>query len=74
MVCCYTEQDWRRVGELIGRAAVLDSKKRPDPVDGLVALTAMEIDAALVATSDPDDIQAYLDQLPGSAAITVQAV
>lgn len=49
-------------------------KKRPDPVDGLVALTAMEIDAALVATSDPDDIQAYLDQLPGSAAITVQAV
>lgn len=73
VVCCHTEQDWRRVGELIGRAA-LNPKKRPDPVDGLVALTAMDIDAALVATSDPDDIQAYLDQLPGSAAITVQGV
>ncbi len=73
VVCCYTEQDWRRVGELIGRAA-LNPMKRPDPVDGLVALTAMDIDAALIATSHPDDIQAYLDQLPGSAAITVQGI
>ncbi|MBC3843711.1 hypothetical protein GXW82_36340 [Streptacidiphilus sp. 4-A2] len=73
VVCCYTEHDWRRAGELIGRAA-LNPKKRPDPVDGLVALTAMDIDAALVATSDPDGIQAYLNQLPGSEAITVQGV
>jgi hypothetical protein len=62
VVCCYTEVEWRRVGELIGRAD-LDQKKKPDPVDGLVALTAVEIDASIVATSDQDDIQAYLDQI-----------
>jgi hypothetical protein len=70
VVCCYTEIEWRRVGELIGRAK-LGSKKRPDPVDGLVAMTAVEIDAAIIATSDPDDIHAYLDQMPNGAAITV---
>lgn len=69
-MCCYTEAEWRRVGELIGRAD-LKAKKKPDPVDGLVALTAVEIDAAIVATSDQDDIQAYLDQIHGSQAITV---
>ncbi|MEZ0091521.1 hypothetical protein ABH925_002683 [Streptacidiphilus sp. EB129] len=73
VVCCYTEVEWRRVGELIGRAD-LNPKKKPDPVDGLVALTAVEIDAAIVATSDGDDIQAYLDQIHGSQAITVLGV
>jgi hypothetical protein len=73
VVCCYTETEWRRVGELIGRAG-LPPKKKPDPVDGLVVLTAVEIDAAIIATSDRDDIQAYLDQVPGSGAITVLAV
>ncbi|MFI2352571.1 hypothetical protein ACH492_37420 [Streptomyces sp. NPDC019443] len=56
------------MGELIGRAE-LPAKKRPDPVDGLVALTALQIGAALVATSDPGDIQAYLNQLPGAEPI-----
>ncbi|MGX6743424.1 protein kinase family protein [Streptomyces peucetius] len=65
VVCCYTETEWRRIGELIGRADV-PAKKRPDPVDGLVALTAVQIGATVVATSDPMDIQAYLDQLPGA--------
>ncbi len=73
VVCCYTETEWRRVGELIGRAD-LHSKKKPDPVDGLVALTAVEIDATIVATSDQRDIQAYLDQIHGSQAITVIGV
>lgn len=43
---------------------------------GLVALTALEIDAAIVATSDsdPDDIRAYLDQIQRSQAITVLGV
>ncbi|WP_455355859.1 hypothetical protein [Streptomyces sp. SYSU K217416] len=68
VACCYTQTEWRRVGELIGRAG-LSAKKRPDPVDGLVAMTALQIGAAVVATSDPDDIQAYLDQLPGADAI-----
>jgi predicted nucleic acid-binding protein len=68
VVCCYTEREWRRVGELIGRAD-LPAKKRPDPVDGLVAITALQIGAALVATSDPKDIQAYLEQLPGAESV-----
>jgi hypothetical protein len=73
VVCCYTEIEWRRIGELIGRAR-LSPKKKPDPVDGLVILTAVEIDAAIIATSTPDDIQAYLDHVPGSEAITVLTV
>ncbi|MEV0171091.1 hypothetical protein AB0I00_08170 [Streptomyces sp. NPDC050803] len=68
VVCCYTEIEWRRVGELIGRAE-LPARKKPDPVDGLVALTALQVGAALVATSDPDDIAAYLGQLPGGDSV-----
>ncbi|MFE0105186.1 hypothetical protein [Streptomyces sp. NPDC059009] len=68
VVCCYTEMEWRRVGELIGRAR-LPAKKRPDPVDGLVALTALQVRAAIVATSDPDGIRAYLEQLPGAESV-----
>ncbi|WP_370270893.1 hypothetical protein [Streptomyces sp. V4I8] len=73
VVCCYTETDWRRVGELIRRAG-LPPKKKPDPIDGLAVLTAVEIDAAIIATSNPEDIQAYLDQMPDSGTITVQTV
>jgi predicted nucleic acid-binding protein len=68
VICCYTETEWRRVGELIGRAG-LPTKKRPDPIDGLVALTAVQAGAELVATSDVEDIQAYLDQLSGADSI-----
>ncbi|MGC9535432.1 hypothetical protein [Streptomyces sp. UG1] len=68
VVCCYTDREWRRVGELIGRAD-LPARKKPDPVDGLVALTALQVGAALVATSDPDDIAAYLRQLPGAESV-----
>ncbi|MFJ3900898.1 hypothetical protein [Streptomyces sp. NPDC090025] len=68
VICCYTESEWRRVGELIGEAG-LPSKKRPDPVDGLVALTAVQIRANVIATSDPGDIQAYLDVLTGGDAV-----
>ncbi|MER6994230.1 type II toxin-antitoxin system VapC family toxin [Streptomyces sp. NPDC000410] len=68
IVCCYTAAEWHQVGELIGQAA-LPAKKRPDPIDGLVALTAQQIGATAVATSDPDDIQVYLDQLPGTRRI-----
>jgi hypothetical protein len=38
-------------------------------VDGLVALTAVQTGAGVVATSDPEDIQAGLDQLPGDGAV-----
>jgi hypothetical protein len=70
VVCCYAESEWRRTGELIGRAAL----KRPDPVDGLVALTAVQIAAATITTSDPEDIRAYLDQVSGGEAIRVLRV
>ncbi|WP_353944343.1 hypothetical protein ABII15_23945 [Streptomyces sp. HUAS MG91] len=50
------------------------AKKRPDPVDGLVALTALQVSAAMVATSDPDDIRAYLKQLPGAEAVVTLRV
>ncbi|MEU5988238.1 hypothetical protein ABZ806_04605 [Spirillospora sp. NPDC047418] len=50
------------------------SKKKPDPVDGLVALAAVEIAAAIIATSDSMDIQAYLGQIPATEAITVLSV
>ncbi|MFJ8665419.1 PIN domain-containing protein [Streptomyces sp. NPDC093600] len=46
----------RSVGELLGRAGT------SDPVDGAVAALAAE-SAAVIVTSDPDDIRQLLDQL-----------
>ncbi|MCK8681051.1 hypothetical protein [Streptomyces lichenis] len=54
--------DWRRVGAALGKAA-LPSRKRPDAVDAWVALAAAKHGKAVVFTSDPDDITAYLDAL-----------
>lgn len=73
VISCYTVQEWRRVGECIARAA-LAPKKRPDVVDGLVALTAASIDAAIVATSDPDDIAAYLAVIGVSDRVEAQSI
>jgi hypothetical protein len=43
--------------------ADLPPKKRPDVVDALVAITAVRHGSAVVFTSDPDDISAYLSAL-----------
>ncbi|OKK08766.1 hypothetical protein AMK26_05950 [Streptomyces sp. CB03234] len=51
--------DWRRVGTALGEAA-LPPKKRPDAVDAWVALAAAKHGSAVVFTSDPDDMAAYL--------------
>ncbi|MGW0627546.1 hypothetical protein [Streptomyces sp. NPDC002758] len=51
--------DWRRIGTALGQAA-LPSKKRPDAVDAWVALAAVRHSSAVIFTSDPDDINAYL--------------
>ncbi|MFF3492527.1 hypothetical protein ACFYWS_14365 [Streptomyces sp. NPDC002795] len=51
--------DWRRVGTALGQAA-LPVKKRPDAVDAWVALAAARHGSAVIFTSDPDDIRAYL--------------
>lgn len=51
--------DWRRVGTMLGQAA-LPVKKRPDAVDAWVALAAARHGSAVIFTSDPDDLLAYL--------------
>ncbi|WP_327377374.1 hypothetical protein OG393_27535 [Streptomyces sp. NBC_01216] len=51
--------DWRRIGTALGEAK-LPSKKRPDAVDAWVALSAARHGSAVIFTSDPEDIEAYL--------------
>ncbi|MFE1557151.1 hypothetical protein ACFW6V_19490 [Streptomyces sp. NPDC058734] len=51
--------DWRRIGTALGQAA-LPSKKRPDTVDAWVTLAAAKHGSAVIFTSDPEDIAAYL--------------
>jgi hypothetical protein len=54
--------DWHRIGGALGTAD-LPPKKRPDVVDAMVAMTAVRHGSAVVFTSDPDDISAYLSVL-----------
>jgi hypothetical protein len=51
--------DWRRIGTALGQA-VLPAKKRPDAVGAWVALAAARHGSAVIFTSDPEDIRAYL--------------
>lgn len=57
--------DWQRIGSALG-AAELPPKKRPDAVDALVAMMAARHGSAVVFTSDPADIKAYLTVLDAS--------
>jgi hypothetical protein len=52
-------KDWQRIGTVLGTAE-LPAKKRPDAVDALVALIAVRHISAVVFTSDPEDVSAYL--------------
>lgn len=54
--------DWRRIGTVLGMAA-LSAKKRPDAVDALVVWTAVKHRSAVVFTSDPDDVAAYVEAI-----------
>ncbi|WP_370114398.1 hypothetical protein [Streptacidiphilus sp. MAP12-33] len=54
--------EWYRIGGALGTAN-LPRKKRPDLVDAMVAMTAVRHVSAVVFTSDPDDIGAYLSAL-----------
>ncbi|WP_374983371.1 hypothetical protein [Streptomyces fradiae] len=54
--------DWRRVGTALG-CATLPAKKRPDAVDAWVALAAARHGSAVIFTTDPEDIRAYLSVL-----------
>ncbi|WP_251071203.1 hypothetical protein [Streptomyces sp. ISL-43] len=63
--------DWQRVGSALGGAELLP-KKRPDAVDALVALTAVRHGSAVVFTSDPVDLAAYLKVLDAQDVHVVQ--
>lgn len=58
-------KDWRRIGHTLAIAA-LPKKKRPDVVDAALALAAARHGAAVIFTSDPDDLSAYLVALDAS--------
>ncbi|MER8094687.1 hypothetical protein [Streptomyces goshikiensis] len=51
--------DRHRIGTVLGQAR-LPPKKRPDAVDACVALAAAKHGSAVIFTSDPEDISAYL--------------
>jgi predicted nucleic acid-binding protein len=58
----------KRAGELLGRAGTSDA------VDALVVATAIEMEAATIFTSDPDDLEALLDVSDAAAPPLVQKV
>ncbi|MDQ0776593.1 hypothetical protein QF026_005059 [Streptomyces aurantiacus] len=51
--------DWRRIGAALGEAK-LSPRKKPDAVDAWVTLSAVKHGSAVIFTSDPEDIAAYL--------------
>jgi hypothetical protein len=54
--------EWHRIGGALDTAD-LPPKKRPDAVGAMVAITAVRHGSAVVFTSDPDGIGAYLSAL-----------
>jgi predicted nucleic acid-binding protein len=58
----------KRAGELLGRADTSDA------VDAIVVATAIEMDAATIFTSDPDDLAALLDVADAVAPPLIQRV
>ncbi|MFI9783590.1 hypothetical protein ACIHEI_08815 [Kitasatospora sp. NPDC051984] len=73
-IMCATGPDlaeWQRIGSALA-VAELPPKKRPDAVDALVALTAARHGSAVVFTSDPTDLTAYLKALDAQDVHVVQ--
>jgi predicted nucleic acid-binding protein len=58
----------KRAGELLGRAGASDA------VDAIVVATALEMEAAAIFTSDPDDLHALLDVSEAAVPPLVQKV
>lgn len=58
----------KRAGELLGRAGMSDA------VDAIVVATAIEMAAATIFTSDPDDLAALLDVSEAAAPPLIQKV
>lgn len=73
-IACATAPDlteWHRIGSALGTAD-LPPKKRPDAVDAMVALTAARHGGAVIFTSDPADLTAYLQVLNARDVHTIQ--
>jgi hypothetical protein len=64
----YDEDDYKRVGGMLGRVSP-PGRKRPDFVDAVVAYTAAIFAPAAVMTSDSVDVIAYLHTLPTSQVL-----
>ena len=68
MIDSPSESVAKRAGELLGRAGTSDA------VDALVVATAIEMEAATIFTSDPDDLEALLDVSDAAAPPLVQKI
>ncbi|MCP3760055.1 hypothetical protein [Streptomyces sp. TBY4] len=62
----HVEDDAKRAGRILASAAI-PAEKRPDSVDALAVVIAARHPHAIIVTSDPRDISAYRDALPGAA-------
>lgn len=58
----------KRAGELLGRTGTSDA------VDAIVVATAIEIGAATIFTSDPDDLEALVDAAESAVPPLIQKV
>jgi hypothetical protein len=68
----FTLHDYKRVGQMFGKAA-LPPKKRPDVVDAMVVAIGALHHRAVICTSDPDDLKAYATTLK-AADLTITQV
>lgn len=62
----HVEDDAKRAGRILA-SATIPAEKRPDAVDALAVVIAARHPEAVIVTSDPRDITAYRDALPGAA-------
>ena len=65
---CPSEAVAKRAGELLARTGTSDA------VDALVVATAIEMEAATIFTSDPDDLEALLDVSEAASPPLIQKV
>ncbi|MFD6888469.1 hypothetical protein [Streptomyces sp. NPDC059957] len=62
----HVEDDAKRAGRILASAAI-PAEKRPDAVDALAVVIAARHPHAVIVTSDPRDMSAYRDALPGAS-------
>ncbi|MBT2612212.1 hypothetical protein J7I97_29240 [Streptomyces sp. ISL-87] len=62
----HVEDDAKRAGRILALAAI-PAEKRPDAVDALAVVIAARHHQSVIVTSDPRDVTAYRDVLPGAS-------